>query len=171
MAAKPSKPVTTLDPRDMFKHAMRFYLATDRLHAALKQDRLLSDGLVSPMLVLTAFMAEVAMKAQLVSEGTEPKGGHDLIKLFNKLSSPAQKAIEAEWDKLMAANEADTQRLDAQAGEKLPRDLRGALDVSRNSFEELRYLYEGNSNRSYIALLPVALRNALLSLHPDWRHL
>jgi hypothetical protein len=111
------------------------------------------------------------MKAQLVSEGTHPRGGHDLIKLFDKLSPPAQKAIGAEWDKLMAANEADTQRLEAQAGEKLPRDLRGALNVSKNSFEELRYLYEGNDNRSYIALLPVALRDALFALHPDWQHL
>ena len=55
--------------------------------------------------------------------------------------------------------------------ERLPRNLREALAVSGRTFERLRYMYERDDHRSYISFLPIALKKALLVLHPDWQHL
>jgi len=164
----PRKP--PVDPWEVFKHALRFHLAITRLDEARRQDpAFYDDALIPPMLVWVAFEAELMFKAQLLVETGTLVRGHNLRALFDKLKPDSQNVVEAEWNKVMAANEEDTKRLDAQAGERLPRDLREALDVSGRSFEQLRYMYERDDHRAYISLLPHALKSALLLLNPDWK--
>lgn len=169
MGSAPKKPpLPPLVPIDVFSHAMRFFLACDRLHRASMENEIVARELAQPILVLTAFASELFLKAQIAAEGAPRPKSHDLRELFDLLSPGAQTIVQGEWDKVMTHREADTLRLEVTLGMPLPRDLRAALDLSRKSFEELRYVYETKSANSVIGFFPIALREALFVLHPEW---
>jgi hypothetical protein len=135
------------------------------------QNPALADALDLPLLVLTAFQSEVTLKAMIASEGGQLTNGHNLMTLFKQLKPKTQAAVEAEWNKLMADKEEETKALDAKLNYKVPRDLRQALEASKDSFAQLRYIYETGEGSSFIINLPLALNKVVLSRHPGWRFL
>ncbi|MSP76030.1 MAG: hypothetical protein EXR12_07835 [Rhodospirillaceae bacterium] len=158
-------------PREIFKQSMRFFIALHGLHLYRREKPDLASALDLPMLVLAAFQSEVAMKALIVAESGVLPGGHDLKELFGKLAPATQAAVEAAWDRLMAKVEPETLELELRLGGKVPRGLHEALEHSKDSFAELRYIYETGDGQSYIGNLPLALSEVAVSLHSDWERL
>ena len=164
---RPAKPAP--DPRETFKQAFRFFIAILGLHQYRRSNPQYELAIDLPMLVLTAFMCELGFKAQIGAEGGQIDGqSHDLMSLFGKLKPATQSAIEAKWNKVMAEREADTQEMETRLGVTVPRDLREALEASKNSFVQLRYIHETGTGDSFIGNLPLAIGEVLVELHPDW---
>jgi hypothetical protein len=157
------KPIT---PQSIFQHAETFMASLDHMHNA-GPDRVTSFA--APLLVITAFAAELYFKCLLChATGNIPRG-HYLHHLYSKLPNNYQTTLNKYWSLIVKDREEMLRNLEDQGESTLPRDLNGALVEGNKAFEQLRYIYEGpEAFRFNLSELPIALRRTILEIEPTW---
>lgn len=164
---KPTRP--TLDPISIFMQGERFMQADEHLRSM--QDPYLMMVVGPPALVLSAFASELFMKCIIYLETGKLERGHHLKNLFHRLSPDSRALIERLWAEYAPTQDAFWDAVENQTGMKAARDLLGCLAEGNQAFEQIRYSYEDQSNRSRFRLadLPRMLREAVLAIKPEWR--
>ena len=151
----------------IFRHADSFFWALDRLHKAIPKEQ--AGKFAIPLTVLSCFASELFLKCLSYMETGEVTRTHLLSDLFDELSSETQKILEKHWDALITQRKKILDRLDKTSGRKWPRDLRSNLKEGSDGFRLLRYVYEGGADFSFnLSDLPIALRNTITEIKPEW---
>lgn len=101
--------------------------------------------LAEPIIVLGALTTELFLKCLICIETGNTPHGHDLRKLFDKLSAATRTHIENLWDNGIAMSRSEEWDDLERIGLKMPRDLPSALANGSDTFERIRYSYEGNT--------------------------
>lgn len=128
-----------------------------------------TDRLLAPQFALQAFSLELYFKALLQREnGSLPKNGHDLQKLFQNLNDITQAAIKYEYEN--CPQESAMQRA-AMAKSGLPVDFDSCLQISKDAFVEQRYIYE-HSEWPDVLLEDIlgAVRSYIYRNYADWMY-
>jgi hypothetical protein len=96
---------------------------------------------VEPMLF--AFAMELALKAWIVfdHDSTDLAGGHNLIKLFEKLAPASQEVLENEFKRSVAPFH--------PSGFFVDFSIRHVLYQHKDAFVKWRYIYEDNGSMSF----------------------
>lgn len=137
---------------------MNTHLSAAMSRAFLEANRLCMDSnaepqspgrmMFLPALVCAAFSAEVGLKTILASEG-QPSQGHNLLKLFERLSNESQSSII-----YYTANEIEP--------------FYKKLKIAKLAFIEWRYIYEETEERSvsldFLCLFAVAVEKQMSRL-------
>ena len=155
-----------LDAHKIFKHADRFHWTDDYLRR--HTDQRVIEMIILPTMVLAAFAAELYLKCLHCIDSNEVPPGHSLKQLFERLPKLRRDAIVALWDDLMAEQKEMLDRRDADFGTKIPRDFKTSIAESDRGFENLRYVYEDDKFKFYMADLALVLRKIILKIHPTW---
>jgi len=159
-----NEPGNQVQPNAIFQHADTFFFAIDQLHRSSASERI-----ATPILVVSAFAAELYFKTLLALEGKTLPKWHYLLDLFLKLSPKNQHILERKWDLIARDREEISKNIDRQEQTPIPRDIRGALTEGNKGFEQIRYIYEGGRPfRFVLGDLPLALRRTILDLQPSW---
>ena len=106
-----------------------------------------------------------------IETGQVPRG-HDLRELFDRLSDATRARIQETWDDdICVHRKAEWDRCEAAIGDKIARDLPGALAAASKSFEKIRYSYEGDTGglQYFLQDLPQLLGRVILELRPEYR--
>jgi hypothetical protein len=164
--AKPKKrqkpPVKPIDPRDVFELAYRFCLADEHIR---DKNNTRAPIMAAPAMVISAFACELLLKCLLLIENGEIVQTHRLDKLFQQLSHPQKRRIDAMWETKARPRIDGLCRIHG-----LPSDLANALVTCGQAFERMRYGYEDpDSQRFYIADLPRILCELIVEARPEWR--
>lgn len=150
------------DPKAVYDHADRFHITEFVLRNEIDTARTgVHNTIKIPGMVLSAFAAELYLKCLLLLEGTKPPREHNLYKLFLALSADAQTQVKAQWTEAMAATEHIIREMETTYNLTVPRDLDTALLECGDSFELLRYVFEGHQVKFYITQLPLVVRNTI----------
>ncbi len=130
-----------------------------------QRDGVVNPDICVPYTMLTAFSCELCLKAAYAAEnnGTQVYG-HNLLKLFGKLSPQLQALIRREWPLCLAQNITVTEMRKHMP--ELNVDLDYNLDISKESFVDYRYIYEGKGSTFLLGTLPVLLRTVLGTIIP-----
>ena len=104
------------------------------------------EAMFIPALVCAAFSAEVGLKALLLHAG-RPARGHDLVKLFNRLTVEVQVDIFG--------------RMGMEASQ-----FAANLNHVREAFKDWRYMYEFNDERSISIAFVSSFATAVAAAHP-----
>jgi hypothetical protein len=156
-----------IDPAEVFQHANAFYVALEQLHATSDRPRFERIGI--PVVVLSAFAAELFFKCLLSLEAGKPAPTHLLYDLFKKLSPATQARLEELWAENSMQRSDVLDRLDKSSGRRLPRDLRSNLITGSDAFRLVRYIYEGGADFDFLlGDLPKILRRVIFELKPEW---
>jgi HEPN domain-containing protein len=83
------------EPERIFQQAVGFHQAQKILMESSPNDQ--REALVPPVCVLAAFTSELMLKCLIGIERGSPPRGHDLLALFNELTTPTRKRLEAMW--------------------------------------------------------------------------
>ena len=164
------KPHAHILPVSIFLHAADFREAQLILEES-KVPHAQRRALVSPGCLLSAFTSELLIKCLIcIERGGEPPRGHNLLKLFDKLSARTRNRLEAIWTDHLQLHRDKFEELKREVGLKLPSDLRLALALGGKAFEVIRYPYEGLREEFafYLGALPDILGKVVLELRPDW---
>ena len=170
-------PLTNINPLDIFLHTSGFHQAEEHIvNIDLNKNPQLALEMSQAGMVLSAFICELYFKCLICLETNSVPLGHDLDDLFDQLSPDTQKRIENIWSSEIVPlrNPMWTKIEDTFGnGEKLSRDVRGAIKAGRRAFEKMRYNYEPNSKGSqfYIADLPRLLVLVIFEKKPEWRNI
>jgi len=170
MAKSPTaQAASSVDPKKVFDQAERFRIA-DRL---LRSDRFkmqVTEVIMLPAIVLSAFSSELFMKCMLLLEGGKLERTHNLHCLFGKLTPSTQDKIAALWDAEIATDKEQLDQLQAAAGVPVPRDLDGVLRACGDAFTAIRYEYEDPLRANFLmSELPPMLKEVVLVGRPDWK--
>jgi HEPN domain-containing protein len=143
--------MSSVSPENIFAQADGFHRALELLMENSPNDQR-AAALVPPVCVLAAFTIELMLKGLIcIERGGSPPRGHDLLALFDELSAPTRKRLEAMWT---------------------PREpeLGLALAAGRKAFEQVRYFYEDHKEdfAFYLCSLPDMLVKVAFELRPDW---
>jgi hypothetical protein len=127
------------------------------------------------IIILSAFASELYFKCLICIETNHVPRGHHLRHLFDQQTPAVQAKIEQLWDDLIVPMHNDQwTQIEAVSGseKKISRDLRGALADGNQTFEKIRYIYEGPTGVTFfLGDLPNILRHVILELKPDWSRL
>ena len=147
------------EPERIFRQAIRF-------HQAQKSPDDQREVLVQPVCVVAAFTIELMLKCLIRIEGGSPPSIHELDDLFNLLSAPTRKRLEAMWS-VYAQQRGQAFK---QVGLTIEPELTLALAVGRKGFELIRYWHEDPDEDCvfYLGALPDMLMSVALDLRPDW---
>jgi HEPN domain-containing protein len=123
-----------------------------------------------PMVICASFSLELYLKCLIQIESGTSEKGHDLEKLFFKLSPESQKMIRTSYEPHKAREDA---MFAAIVGVPVPRtDFDFVLHASAKAFEHFRYAFEGivESGEGWMAS-PICecARERILELQPDWK--
>lgn len=140
---------TTIDPTTILEAALEFRTSADRLLArvqAMHPGRIPPLAVLAPGFALSAFSVELALKALILHESDRLQRGHNLGKLYKKISPASQTALAKEFTTLCERNPVLMQiRADVVAdGGDIPLTIEGVFGEVGDSFESWRYVYEGN---------------------------
>jgi len=140
---------TTIDPTTIFEAAQEFRTSADLLLErvqAMYPGRIPPLAALAPGFALSAFSVELALKALILRESDRLQRGHDLGKLYKKVSSASQTALAKEFTTRCECNPALMRiRADVVAdGGDIPLTIEAAFGEVGDSFESWRYVYEGN---------------------------
>lgn len=154
----------TIDPEAIFRHAMMFFATDYFLRNKVRNGPNAMDVAV-PTMVLSAFAAELMLKALLLLEtGKKAPTTHRLDKLYRQLGHKTKRRIEALWEerarpKLKMFN----------VKHQRPTDLPNALVQCADAFERLRYGYEDPARvLYYIGDFPWILQLYVEEIRPEW---
>lgn len=168
--AHSAKPIN--DPRQIFRIGEWFYLASSTLGERVPKTRVL----FLPAIVMIAFALELYLKCLIAIE-TEatPPSGHNLRRLFNKLTSKTQDKIRHYFDNPTEQGEINWREKMKNPPPHIPKeafpspyDFDSILDVSADAFVQLRYVFERKKagwNAHYIVK---CTRQVIVEIHPDW---
>lgn len=166
--------MTKIDPSKVFQQADCFYQTLAILCNVEPHNTQLAVTLGEPVMVLGALTIELFLKCLACIETGDVPRGHYLRSLYDGLSAPLQERIRKGWDsEIVAHRAAEWDRIEASMGQKIIRDLPGALAAANKSFERIRYSYEGNNEgvQFFLQDLPQLLGRVILELKPEWRGL
>jgi len=155
-------------PESIFMRAAKFRVAQKALDGvALGESH--GTALVEPLCVLAAFTTELMLKCLICIEGGSPPTTHDLLGLFDKLSGPTRKRLDAMWTDFVRLHQHEIEQFERESGAAFERKLTLALEAGRKAFERIRYFYERPPSFSfYISRLPDMLAKVAFELRPDW---
>jgi HEPN domain-containing protein len=154
------------EPERIFQQAIRFHQAQKILERSPNDQR---EALVQPVCVLAAFTIELLLKCLMRIEGRSPPSIHELDDLFNLLSVPTRKRLEAMWRDYVQSLPADTTEPFKQAGMMIEPELTPAFAAGRKAFQRIRYWHEdGEDFVFYLGDLPTILFAVAFELRPDW---
>jgi hypothetical protein len=149
--------MSRVSPESVFEQAVGFHRALRILME--KKD---SPELVPPVCALAAFTIELMFKCLICIERGSPPHGHDLLALFDDVSAPTRKRLEAKW----------TDYVQRYSNPVIPREqeLRSAIAKGRKAFELVRYWHEEPKEdfAFYLCDLPDMLVEIAYELRPDW---
>lgn len=164
-------PKITAKAIDIYMHAEGVGDAAVILNRAPPQ---LRPSIGYSIVVLQAFAAELYFKCLIRLDEREPPIKHDLQYLFELQTPAVQSKIEKIWNDIIVPMHStmwgDIDR--DSGGEKIRRDLMGALAGGRDAFRRVRYIYEGSEGiEFFLGDLPEILRTIILEMRPDWARL
>jgi hypothetical protein len=163
------KPRALPDPEEIFRHGVRFLYAEDLLRKEAVNNPRTSQLGMMPVMVLSAFAAELFLKCLLILEGQTPPDSHNLNMLFKRLPHKRKARIEQLWDKFVSDASANFEESERQLSSQEPQNCPGRL--RRCIRKKMRYVYEDPKKvKFYIIHLAPALINVILEIRPDWRH-
>jgi HEPN domain-containing protein len=158
-----------MDPKKVFDQAERFRVA-DRLLRSDRFEMQVTEVIILPAIVLSAFSSELFMKCIVLLEGGKLERTHNLYSLFGKLTKSTQDRIVALWDAEIATDKDQLDQLQAVAGVPVPRDLPGVLKECGDAFTAIRYEYEDPLKANFLmSELPPMLKEVVLAARPDWK--
>jgi hypothetical protein len=151
------------EPEHIFRQAIRFHQAQKMLERSPNEQR---EALVQPVCVLAAFTIELLLKCLIRIEGGSPPRDHDLLELFNLLSTPTRERLKAMWSDYAQQRGAAFK----QVGVLIEPELTLALAAGRKGFEVIRYWHEEPQEDCvfYLTALPTMLFTVAFELRPDW---
>jgi hypothetical protein len=126
----------------------------------------------SAALACIAFSLELYFKCLIRIRRKPAARTHDLVKLFNQIATRHQTAIRRYFKNNSADVRAYLERDFAAKGRTIPEPLFDyVLSGSKNSFEIMRYAYEGiPPDSGWIASdILHGARDQILGLHPHWK--
>jgi hypothetical protein len=136
----------SIDPLKIFKQANGFYQALAMLRNVEPDNIELMVTIGEPVLVTGAFTIELFLKCLVSIERGKIPYGHNLRELFDQPSDSARARIQRTWDNdILVYRKAEWDHFEAELGQRIVRDLPGALAAASKSFERIRYSYEGNT--------------------------
>jgi hypothetical protein len=168
------KIIPVINALDIYRLAQHFYLAASNATIQASKNSLGASmilgnpdlpeqiRIMSPAIVMAAFSTELFLKcAAWIDTGEQPKGGHDLSRIYSVLSQSAKDNIEAHFLKYVAT-----------VGNAFNLSLNQCLDISSSAFERFRYSYEMKPEElggfSTEALV-FAVCQFILAQNPAWR--
>ena len=155
----------SVQPKAIFEHADTFFHAIDRLQ---RSPSAIISAVAMPVMVVSAFAAELYFKTLIVLDGKPAPRSHDLYDLFSKLSPTTRTNLEDRWNLIIRDRQEFLRNVERQES-SIPRLLEDAIKEGREGFERLRYIYEGGDPfRFFLGDLPIALRRTILDLQPTW---
>ena len=159
-----------INPEHILKETDAFmYVYNNSLKQAssfmFKEDQL-ALSITSAAFVNHSYALELYIKCILCIEGTRLDFGHDLPKLYSKISEETKLIIEENYITNVKYYAAYFER----HGENKKVDFQSILGQIPRAFVELRYIYEdphkkGNNNYELESIAP-SVRNAILKLEP-----
>jgi hypothetical protein len=128
-----------------------------------------SPQILVPAIALSAFASELFLKCLIAIEtNANPPKGHDLSDFFKHLTPLTRGRLTQMWGSHAAGQKALWDASDKMTGQKCPRDLPSALELGKDSFEAMRYLYEKQQFVFNFHDLPHMLERRVLELRPEW---
>jgi hypothetical protein len=123
--------------------------------------------------VLDALTAEIYLKCLIVMETKKnlPPKGHDLLKLFSKLSKASRSRIKQMYELQSSPyEEAEKAFVANKIAQPNSFSFDQTLTVLSDAFHKWRYIYEGNiAGGTYFSYrISSALRAVILEMHPEW---
>jgi hypothetical protein len=168
--AQPSS--QSVDPLLIFKQANSFYQTLAILCNVEPENVQLAVTIGDPVMVIGALTVELFLKCLVCIETGKAPHGHHLRELFDQLGETTRARIQRTWDSdILVHRRAEWDRLEESMGQKIVRDLPGALAVASKSFELIRYSYEGNTAdlQYFLQDLPQLLRRVAVEIKPEWK--
>jgi hypothetical protein len=162
----------SVDPLLIFKQANCFYQALTILCNVEPENVQLAVTIGDPVMVTGALTIELFLKCLVCIETGEVPKSHHLRELFDKLNDTTRTRIQRTWDNdILMHRRAEWDQIEAGMGQKIARDLPGALTAASKSFERIRYSYEGNTAdlQYFLQDLPQLLRRVVVELKPEWK--
>jgi hypothetical protein len=146
-----------VSPESIFQQAVGFQRALRILMETKGRPEL-----VPPVCALAAFTIELMFKCLICIERGSPPHGHDLLALFDDVSAPTRKRLEAKWADYVQRHRHPL----------IPREqeLRSAIAKGRKGFELIRYWHEEPKEEFsfFLCDLPDMLVEVAYELRPDW---
>ena len=173
----PRPPLENIDPLHIYMNALGFHVSEDILgRLTLGPDMQLASQVTQPNIVLSAFTSELFFKCLICIETKLTPQGHHLDDLFEQLNEATKREIIHLWEtKIVPLRDPQWKVIEADLskGSKFCRDLPGALEAGRRTFERMRYHYEPASQIGVFNLgdLPRILRRVILQKKPEWANL
>lgn len=170
---KSTKP-NSVDAQTIFSYAEAFAEAADRLREQAREIQaptpIAEAAKFAPMTTLDSFALELYLKCLHVIDHGKAARGHDFKKLFGGLTEGMQKAVRTLYNIRLSreaiANEA------AKDHPRIPLGLDSILEMSKTTFETMRYLYEKDvitSRLFYWPMVRLAVRDTILAIYPAWK--
>jgi hypothetical protein len=166
--------MSNIDPRKIFQQADCFYQTLAILSNVEPENEQLAVTIGEPAMVIGALTIELFFKCLVCIETGEVPRGHYLGELYEGLSAATKDRIRQTWDNDIVPYRAqEWDRIEAALGQRIIRDLPGALAAANRSFERIRYSYEGNTAdvQYFLQDLPQLLGRVILEMRPEWRGL
>ena len=136
------------DAREWFDRGDEFNYTQHELHKRGRQTG--EQGLfIHPIITLKAFASECYLKSLITLEGSSPPEIHHLLRLFDRLRPASKDKIEKLWNR-HSKPELDKWKRQFPK-DKLPNNLRAALDESAEAFVHWRYVHT-SSRLQYSAM-------------------
>jgi hypothetical protein len=174
----------TKKPESLFIHASQcafstLYLAkytSDTLSAA-PPGVPVSVPTNMPSIVLSALSLELYLKCLVAIErGGDYPYDHEIVNLFNLVSTPRQKRIKDLFDEefnrnpIMVYMREQVANKNGSTLDKKDLTLKGLLEGANNAFIEWRYAFEGVTRMSGVSTQPVrdAVARTILEIKPEW---
>lgn len=164
---------TKINPADIFVQADCFYTTLAVLCNVNPEAVQLAVIMGEPVMVLGALTIELFLKCLICIESGDVPRSHNLKELYEKISPVLRSRIERGWDKIAAYRAGEWNSVEASMGVTIARDLPTALAVGADTFQKLRYSYEGETQRVqyYLQDLPRLLGRIVLEIRPEWEQL
>jgi hypothetical protein len=157
---------TQVAPISIFQHAETFISCIDYLHTA-PPERIVPAGV--PLMVLSAFAAELYLKCLVCRKNGKAPRGHYLHDLYSQLDATDKSALDAHWSLFNRDRNEFNKSIEVQENRAVPRALKDAIVEGNKAFEQLRYIYEGPPPfRFLLGDLPLALRRTIIDSEPTW---
>jgi len=160
-------------PRAIFSYAEAFAEATEKLQAQFRrqpsgtQAHVADAAHIAPTVTLDSFATELYLKCLYAIDHGMPSRGHKYQELFAALKPGMQQAVRYVYNDFLANHSvAEFMRRNEPT---FIAGLDECLRISNETFESMRYLYEGGHGQQfYWPLLRLALRKTILSINPNW---
>jgi hypothetical protein len=157
------------EAKRILQQAFSFYKVQEILMEREPHDREEAVALAMTTCLLQAFTSELFLKCLIAIEGGAPPRLHDLLDLFNLLSTPTRSRLQAMWFDYVQRHPEQTETF-KQVGVTIEPELTSALAAGRKAFELIRYWHEDPDEDYvfYLSPLPTMLGRVVFELRPHW---